>query len=370
MKLFLCGDVMTGRGIDQIQSHSCPPRIYESFIENALDYVTLAEEKSGPISRPVDFAYLWGDALAELDRAKPDVRIINLETVMTLSNQWVPKGINYRMHPKNVACLLEAKIDCCSLANNHILDWGEEGLKETIETLRTAGIQCAGAGGNKKEAQLPAIIPVASKGRVLVFSFGMATSGIPPNWAATERSAGMNFLWDFSLETIQWIREEVRKIKKLGDIAIASIHWGPNWGYKISHEEIQFAHQLIDEAEIDLIHGHSSHHPKAIDVYRGKLILYGCGDFIDDYEGISGYEAFRSDLGFMYFLTVDDELGHLKSLELVPTQIRRFQVKRAALNDTKWIQDVLNREGKIFKTSFDLSEDRNVLFMRWKGFRG
>jgi poly-gamma-glutamate capsule biosynthesis protein CapA/YwtB (metallophosphatase superfamily) len=58
----------------------------------------------------------------------------------------------------------------------------------------------------------------------------------------------------------------------------------------------QFAHALIDEAGFDLVHGHSSHHPKAIEVHHGRIILYGCGDFITDYEGIKGYESFRDDL--------------------------------------------------------------------------
>ena len=65
----------------------------------------------------------------------------------------------------------------------------------------------------------------------------------------------------------------------------------------------QLAHSLLDEAGVDVIHGHSSHHVKGIEVYKGKAILYGCGDFLTDYEGIQGYEEFRDDLVLMYFLT-------------------------------------------------------------------
>ena len=106
IKLFLCGDVMTGRGIDQILRESCEPQLYERYVRNAVDYVRLAERASGPIPRRVDERYIWGDALEELERARPHIRIINLETAVTQSEDWLEKGINYRMHPANVGCLI------------------------------------------------------------------------------------------------------------------------------------------------------------------------------------------------------------------------------------------------------------------------
>src|SRR6516164_7910981 len=127
IRLFLCGDVMTGRGIDQILPHPNAPALHEPSMLSARDYVRLAEAKNGPIARPVEFAYIWGDALAELERRHPDVRIINLETAITTSGAWIPKGINYRMHPDNTPCLTAAGINCCVLANNHTLDYGTLG---------------------------------------------------------------------------------------------------------------------------------------------------------------------------------------------------------------------------------------------------
>lgn len=85
--LFLCGDVMTGRAIDQILPHPCPPHLYESYLRSATEYVALAEGVSGPIPRPCDFAYVWGDALRELERRRPAARIVNLETAVTTSEQ-------------------------------------------------------------------------------------------------------------------------------------------------------------------------------------------------------------------------------------------------------------------------------------------
>ncbi len=145
--LFLCGDVMTGRGIDQILPHPSAPQLFEPYVHSALEYVELAERANGPIPRRVPSDYVWGDALAELARVRPDARIVNLETAVTVSEDAVPgKGIHYRMNPANAACLGAAALDCCVLANNHVLDWGRAGLVETLATLRAAGLRSAGAG--------------------------------------------------------------------------------------------------------------------------------------------------------------------------------------------------------------------------------
>ena len=77
---FLCGDVMTGRGIDQVLPHPCEPGIYEAYLRSAADYVQLAEEANGPIAKPVAYPYIWGDALQVLAEQQPDLRIVNLET--------------------------------------------------------------------------------------------------------------------------------------------------------------------------------------------------------------------------------------------------------------------------------------------------
>jgi poly-gamma-glutamate synthesis protein (capsule biosynthesis protein) len=87
IKLFLAGDVMTGRGIDQILPHPCEPQIYENNLRSALEYVALAERASGTMRRPVRYDYIWGEALGELSRRKPHVRIVNLETAVTAAPQ-------------------------------------------------------------------------------------------------------------------------------------------------------------------------------------------------------------------------------------------------------------------------------------------
>ena len=366
IKIFMCGDVMTGRGIDQILPHPVDPVIYESYLKSARGYVKLAEKASGPIEQPVGFDYIWGDALEELNRAAPHVRLINLETSITNSNDyWKGKGINYRMHPNNIACLTAAKIDVCALANNHVLDWGFAGLSETLQSLRKINIKTAGAGQNIAEAALPAVISAPGKSRVLVFAFGMTSSGIPLNWAAGKNRPGVSLLPDLSAESVRQLRQKIQKLKRPGDVVVASIHWGGNWGYPVLREQIRFAHDLIDAGGVDIIHGHSSHHVKAIEVYRDRLILYGCGDFLNDYEGIGGYEGFRADLSLMYFAELNPTSGKLIGLQMTSTRIKRLSVSRASSAETLWLVNTLNREGASFGTQVKM-ESTGHLTLDWK----
>jgi poly-gamma-glutamate synthesis protein (capsule biosynthesis protein) len=355
--VFLCGDVMTGRGIDQILRHPSDPRLHEPSVQDARGYVSLAERRNGPVPRLVSPQYIWGDALAELERIRPRARIINLETSVTRSEDWLAKGINYRMHPENVDSLGAAGIDLAVLANNHVLDWGTAGLKETLATLARAGIRTVGAGETIAEARQPAILGLDPGQRLIVFGFASPTSGVPPAWAATENRAGLNVLIDLSESAAAGIEERVRDLKRPGDLVIASLHWGGNWGYQVPQPFERFAHRLIDGG-VDLVHGHSSHHFRPIEVYRGRLILYGCGDLINDYEGITGHEAFRPDLALLYFPLLDCESGALAELRMVPMQIRRLGLRRPSEADVLWLMEKMNRVA--FGASIERDQDGSL----------
>jgi poly-gamma-glutamate capsule biosynthesis protein CapA/YwtB (metallophosphatase superfamily) len=146
-------------------------------------------------------------------------------------------------------------------------------------------------------------------------------------------------------------------------VLVASIHWGPNWGYDLPDEQIDFAHRLV-EGGVDIVHGHSSHHVKTVEVYRDRLILYGCGDFLTDYEGIPGHERFRGDLAVMYLVRIDPEEGGLVDARLVPLQCRRFQLTGVSAADAKWLCDLLNRLGAPVGTQVELGGD-NRMCLRW-----
>ncbi|MFF4399709.1 CapA family protein [Streptomyces sp. NPDC001480] len=362
--LFLCGDVMLGRGVDQILPHPGDPALRETYVRDARGYVELAEAVNGPIPRPVGFSWPWGEALRILDQAAPDARILNLETSVTRAGRFAPgKAVHYRMSPANLPCLAAARPDVCVLANNHVLDFGTGGLDETLGALAGAKLRTAGAGRDEDEANRPAIVPVDGGGRVLVLSCGTASSGIPHGWAATGGRGGVAFLAKPSGAAAARITGRVRQVKRPGDIAVVSVHWGANWGYGISRDEVGFAHALVDGG-VDLVHGHSSHHPRPMEVYRGKLVLYGCGDFVDDYEGISGYERFRDDLRLLYLVTVDPGTGTSAAVRMVPLQARRMRLERACRADEEWLRAVLDRFGSRDFGSHVVREPDGTLLLR------
>ena len=363
-RLILAGDVMTGRGIDQILPHPGNDKIYEAYMHSAAGYVHLAEARNGPIPPPVDFSYPWGDARALIAQRNPNCRIVNLETAITRCDaHWPGKGINYRMHPANTPCLTAAEIDLCVLANNHILDWGYPGLSETLQTLSDNALLTCGAGESKEAAEAPAILDCGET-RLVVVACGHSSSGIPEKWAATDSRAGVNLLADLSVISAERLMRRVQGQHTPQDLLLVSVHWGGNWGYRVANSQRKFAHRLI-ELGADLVHGHSSHHPMGIEVYRERPILYGCGDLINDYEGISGHEEYRSELRLLYCVDLDSRTGQLRMLELIPLESYRFRLRHTSSANRSWLRQTLARECQTLGTDLECSGDQGSFLLKW-----
>jgi poly-gamma-glutamate synthesis protein (capsule biosynthesis protein) len=354
--IFLTGDVMTGRAIDQILPHPGDPTLRESVVSDARTYVRLAERVNGPIPAPVDPVWPWGEALGVLDEFAPDIRLINLETSITARGEFAPrKAVHYRMHPDNIGCLCAIRPVACALANNHILDFGYDGLADTLGVLTDAGIGCVGAGLDSEQAGRPAVVTLSDGGRVVITSIGMASSGIRHTWAATRSRPGVAYVADLSDRSAAEISGRMLAQKHPGDIAIVSVHWGSNWGYEVDSRQVGFAHRLIDGG-IDVVHGHSSHHPRPIELYRDRLILYGCGDTIDDYEGIHTYEAFRHELRLLYFASTERS-GELAELRMMPMRMRRMRLERVPDEDAEWLRATVQLISARFGTRIDARAD-------------
>jgi len=356
--LALAGDVMTGRGVDQVLPHGSDPVLYEPYVDDARVYVQLAERTHGPIGAPVAFTDIWGDALRVLQEAGADVRVVNLETAVTTSAQpSADKGIHYRMHPRNTRVLRAAGIDCSIMANNHVLDWGRGGLTETLRVLREAGIATVGAGQDRRQAERAAVLDAGGSGGVIVVAAGSADSGIPEQWAATANEAGVNLLPDLSDAGFRRLSQALGAVRGATDVAVVSLHWGGNWGYRIPERHRRFARRLIDKAGVDIVFGHSSHHPKGVELYRGKPIVYGAGDFINDYEGIGGHTEYRPDLGILYLAGVELGNSRLVQLEMVPFIRRGFCLEHAGAMDAAWLAARLNRQSRCFGVEIALGDD-------------
>ena len=99
-------------------------------------------------------------------------------------------------------------------------------------------------------------------------------------------------------------------------------------------------------AAVTVVRGHCSHHPRPFEVYRGRLIVYGCGDLINGYEGIDGNEPSRADLSLMYFVTLQPIAGEFLGLRMAPMRMPRFRLHRTGDDDVQWPARVLDREMK------------------------
>jgi poly-gamma-glutamate capsule biosynthesis protein CapA/YwtB (metallophosphatase superfamily) len=295
--------------------------------------------------------FIWGNVLPYFNDAS--LRIINLETSITEHiKKWPGKSYNYKMKPENARCLTEAKIDYCSLANNHILDYDYFGMEDTTRVLDSLNIKWSGVGGNIEEAMKPAILKFDGYS-MACFSF----SDHPENWKVKDHVAGINFLNTNSFDNNEMnkIAAEIAKVRNNVDFVSVSIHWGPNYEWKPTNVIQQIAHFLIDNSDVDLIHGHSSHHIQGIEIYKKKVIAYGCGDFIDDYALSDEY---RNDLGFIYLLTINEDKKSWNKLELIPTKIHHTieqnilapQVNVAKGKDSVWL----------YKTMSELCQDFNT----------
>lgn len=355
LTLLLAGDVMIGRGIDQALEPSVDPELHERWIGDARRYLELAERAHGPIPEPLAPSHPWGDALDVIERADPDARIVNLETALTAGGRrWEGKGIHYRAHPAHAAVLTAAGVDACTLANNHVLDWGRTGLVDTLEALRDAGVSACGAGRDRDGAEAPAVVEAGDR-RIRIFGLASPTAGVPAEWAASGDRSGVWLLPELSEAAAERVAGRIREgdgtDRGAGDgrraVTVASIHWGGNWGHRVPGRQRRFARRLIETGAVDVVHGHSSHHPKGVEVRADRPILYGCGDLLNDYEGIADREHFRGELVVLYEVVLRAAAaGALSRLRLHPFRLRRFRLERPSSDDVEWLRRALDREGE------------------------
>ncbi len=320
--LALMGDVMLGRKVAE-----------------ALNYHMRPEEP-------------WGDVMPLLDAA--DLRIINLECAITDNEQpWTrtPKVFHFRAEPSAIETLRTARIDACSLANNHTLDFEEQGLLDTLEHLDAASIRHAGAGRNQAEAADPAILTVRADHtrRVAMLAF---TDNEPSFAAGTDRP-GTNYLpVSLKPDVLRRVERAVSDVREMGvDTVIFSNHLGPNMVQRPKAIFRRFARAVIDLG-VDVYYGHSAHVFQGVEIYRGKPILYDTGDFIDDY---ALDPRLRNDWSFLFQVSVEE--GRFERLGLTPVKLARARVDLARGGERETILDRMER----------LSAEMGTVFVRREG---
>ena len=265
--------------------------------------------------------YPWGNVLPIIKKA--DLSFVNLECAITSHKKEseMIKAFYFRADPVSVDVLKQGGINYVSLANNHVLDFGDAGLSETINLLDKNNIFHAGAGKSITDASRPALLEIKGL-KVTVLSF----SDYPREWAAEKRKAGLNYISvSLSDKNFSKIRQSIKDAKKQADIVVFSIHWGPNMRQYPPKDFVEFAHAVMD-AGADIFHGHSAHVFQPIEIYNGKPIFYDCGDFIDDYAVDIDL---RNDYALLYNVIISPVSKKIMSIELVPCIIHSCRVNLA-----------------------------------------
>lgn len=300
IRLGLAGDAMLGRLVDR-------------------------HVLANPATRP---AYVWGNTLPLWRQM--DLRMVNLECVIaTTGEPWVPKTFHFRGGPRAIDALETAGIQLVSLANNHVLDFGAEALRECLGRLRRASIRYAGAGETSAEAVAPAMLTAGG----ITLAVVALTDG-EPEWEATPDRPGTAYVRCDPGGLAEPYRTRVARTlaqaRAAAHLVVVSAHVGSNWGPPTAQTRA-LAHQLIDLGA-DLYWGHSNHTVQGIEIYRGRPILYSCGDFIDDYA-VDPVE--RNDLSCLFELQI--EHTNVSRILLHPVRIARFQVNHAGSEDARWL---------------------------------
>lgn len=222
IRLLLTGDVMLGRQVNRML-RACPPE------------------------------YPWGDTPALVRGA--DFRVCNLECAITERGKpWPDKAFHFRTDARNVSVLGAAGIGCVSLANNHTLDFGYQGLADTLRILDAAQLHHAGAGMNAAAAFAPALATVRGV-KIAVLAF----TDNEPQWEAGETTPGIAYVpIDLEEDRAARLFDAIRAARSCSDLVIVAAHWGLNWGYAPQPAHIPFAHRMIERGA-DIIFGHSGH---------------------------------------------------------------------------------------------------------------
>jgi poly-gamma-glutamate synthesis protein (capsule biosynthesis protein) len=325
LRIGLTGDVMLGRLVDQHQWQ-----------------------------RPV--AAVWGNLLDELQYL--DGLFVNLECCLsTRGEPWqrTYRPFHFRADPDwAIPALERAGVDCCALANNHVLDFEEEALRDTLDHLDGHDVAHAGAGRTRAEAFEPAHVSVDDLDVVFV-----SVTDNTPEYAATESAPGTAYVEidvddEATRAAVQGALSRAREQNP--DLLVASLHWGPNMVEEPPDSFQEFARWLIDDG-VDVVHGHSAHVFQGVEVYRGRPILYDTGDFVDDY---AVDERLRNDRSFLFEVVVSTA-GDLTELRLAPTEIYDFSVHEAGPEAAEWCRQRMRDLSAPFGTSLERDGEQLVV---------
>ncbi len=198
-----------------------------------------------------------------------DLVFANLEAPFGTRGTPVEKTYTFLVDTALVGVLKAGRVNLVSIANNHILDYGEEALQETMQLLKRQGIAFGGAGRNLTEARRAALLQIKGT-KIALVAYSLT---FPKSFWATDSSAGACF------PSHTFVYRDIQKLKRENDLVIVSCHWGEELRETPKPYQVKLAHRLIN-AGADVVLGHHPHVVQGIEVYRGKIIAYSLGNFI------------------------------------------------------------------------------------------
>ncbi len=279
-------------------------------------------------------AEMWGDLRPRM--LATDAMIGNLEgPITTHSTKWDRwKTFYFRADPLALDALKAGNFKCLALANNHMIDYGAEGLFDTRKHLEAAGIAFAGAGADPDQATKPALF---TAGQVRI-GFISITNTVPAFRAKPDRPGTSYWRIRNDRQTIGRLAGLIYDLRHAGaELIILSVHWGPNYRWWPTQRHKAFARHAIDLG-VDIVHGHSAHILQAVEFHGKGVILYDTGDYIDDLPVVPG---FRSDYSFLFLVEAGPSMT--PSLRMVPAKLSPARVSIATGDDADTIRSDMTR---------------------------
>lgn len=295
LRLLLGGDAMLGRGVD------------DAIARHGVD---------------------WPLAALRSHLAGADLVAVNLECAITAADTWYrgpAKAFYFRARPAAAELLRRAGVGLCTLANNHALDAGAEGLLDTLDILRAHGIACVGAGADAEAAWAPVVLNLAGQ-RLGV----LAGCDHQPDFAAGPHTPGIAYFDIADAAQVDALLGRVRRLAAAVDHAIVALHWQPNWVPTVGADYRALAGRLI-EAGARLVWGHSPHHFLGVQWFGPAAVLYSTGGLIDDYAVDA---AFRNDRQLLFDVSLTP--GGVQRVRALPLRLDFARTVPADGADREW----------------------------------
>ncbi|HEX9971317.1 MAG TPA: CapA family protein [bacterium] len=267
--------------------------------------------------------------------SQTDIAFGNLEAPFTRTGTKFEKTFNFKVPPEYVSGLIGSGIDVVTLANNHMLDYGIEGLKNTLTILDSLGFAHCGAGLNLEQANKPAII---ERNGLRVAFLGYSLTFPEEFWATTSHGGT-------SYPTEKNMRASIQRCDSIADFTVVTFHWGAEGKNFPKDYQKEYAHLAIDLGA-DLVLGHHPHVLQGLEIYKNRLIAYSLGNFT-----FSSYSRRAAESMILKVYLVDEGLFFAK---IIPVSVDNYEISfqprvvkgkraKAIIDNLKAYSEPLNR---------------------------